>query len=502
VRPQGKLTTTRPVVLDRSDSGGTNLFAEFAEASRVVWHLVWVSEYARCPVADDFTLFFPSAVQSLLLRRYFMVAVELIVITILILLNGLLAMSEMAVVSSKKSRLRKMSDDGNRGAKSALKLSESENNDFLASIQVGITLIGVLAGAFSGATLSDKISNALDAFDPRLTPYSDAMGLGVVVIFVTYFSLILGELVPKRLALNNPESIASRVAVFISVLGKVLRPLVYLLSLSTKFVLKLLRANQVSDKTVTEEEVKILIEEGTEAGVFDKQEETMMKRVLKLDDYKVLDLMTPRMKVVGIDIHDSIEDTLAKVIQHSHSYFPVFSDSMDHPIGLLSVKTILAKMVKKECIDFRECMSEALFMPKSLPADDALEKFRQSGKHIAFAVDEYGGFAGVITVYDITESIVGEIPNNNQDIDRKIVRRDNGSLLVEGHMSFQELSEHLKLHNDSDEDFQTIGGFMMAKLGRIPTEGDSIEMSPYRFEVVDMDRHRVDKVLIEKIGQN
>jgi putative hemolysin len=428
------------------------------------------------------------------------VAFELVVIMMLILMNGLLAMSEMAVVSSTKARLKKRADDGHKGAETALKLAEAGNNDFLASIQVGITLIGVLAGAFSGATLSDKISDALDVFDSRLAPYSDAMGLGIVVIFVTYFSLIVGELVPKRLALNNPEAIASRVSRLIAVLGKILKPLIYFLSLSTSFVLRLLGANQISDKTVTEEEVKILIEEGAEAGVFDKQEETMIKRVLKLDDYKVSDLMTPRTQVVGLDIHDPIDDILAKIIQYSYSYFPVFDNSMDHPIGLLSVKTILAKMVKKEPIEIRKCMAEAIFFPKSLPADDALLRFRESGKHISFVIDEYGGFSGVITVYDITESIVGEIPNNNQDMNRKIIRRNNGSLLVEGHLSFQELSEYLELPNDSNEDFQTVGGLMMAKLGRIPVEGDSIKVGPYKFEVVDMDRHRVDKLLIERSG--
>lgn len=429
------------------------------------------------------------------------IAFELIVIAILILSNGLLAMSEMAVVSSKKARLKKLADQGTRGAKTALKLAEADNNDFLASIQVGITLIGVLAGAFSGATLSDKISKAVTVLNPAFESYANAIGLGTVVIFVTYFSLIIGELVPKRLALNNPEIIAARVSKLITGLGKALKPLVYLLSLSTKFVLKVLRADSISDQTVTEEEVKILIQEGTQAGVFDKHEATMMNRVLKLDDYTVSDLMTPRTKVVGIDVNDSVDKVLAKMTQHTHSYFPVYDKSMDRPLGLLSIKNVLSKMIKKETIVIRKCMSEPLFVPKSLPAFDALSKFRESGKHIGFVVDEYGGFAGVITVYDITESVVGEIPNNNQKIDRKIVRRENGSLLVEGHLAIQELTEYLKLQIDTEEDFQTVGGLMMSRLGRIPTEGDYIRVGLYKFEVVDMDGRRVDKVLIDRIDR-
>jgi putative hemolysin len=422
---------------------------------------------------------------------------ELSVIVGLILLNGLLAMSELAIISSKKGRLKKLSDDGHKGARIALQLTESNTNDFLASIQVGITCIGVLAGAFSGATLSEKISAFLKSISPRFEPYSEAIGLASVVIFVTYLSLILGELVPKKLALNNPEALAAKVSRFIAFLGRALSPIVYLLSGSTRVVLKLLGAAEASDKTVTEEEIKNLIEEGTEAGVFDKQEETMMKKVLRLDDYKVENIMTPRMKIFAVDINDSLENILEKVIQSGHSYFPVFDKTLDRPLGLFSLKSILVKLVKKEVIDIRDCLSSALFFPESLPVDAALERFRESGKHIALVVDEHGGFAGLITVYDISEAIMGEIPKNDQSFDRKIVKRQDGSLLVEGHMDFEELTEYLHLKNQNDNDFQTVGGFIMANLGRIPTEGDVVFLGNYRLEVVDMDRRRVDKVLIE-----
>lgn len=422
---------------------------------------------------------------------------EVVVIILLILTNGLLAMSEMALVSSKKARLKKLADDQVHGANAALHLHES-TGDFLASIQVGITLIGVLAGAFSGATLSEKISAALTTFHPPIERYADGIGLGVVVLFVTYFSLVLGELVPKKLALNNPEKIASRVALIISLLGKVLRPIVYFLSSSTSTVLKLLGAAQPSDKTITEEEVKILIEEGTEAGVFDKEEETMMKRVLRLDDNTVEDLMTPRTRVVGIDLNDSLDNILFKISQYSHSYFPVFNKTMDNAVGILSVKTLLARFIKNEPIIITECLAPAYFLPKNLPADAALQKFRETGKHIAFAIDEYGGFSGIISVFDITESIVGEIPNNNQSINKKIVKRHDGSLLVNGQMSMQDLAEYLKVKLEDDSDFQTVGGLVMHKLGHIPSEGEFIKISGYRIEVIDMDGKRIDKVLITK----
>lgn len=423
---------------------------------------------------------------------------ELIAIAVLIFLNGLLAMSEMAVVSSKKARLQKLMDEGHTGALTALQLTEGDNNDFLASIQIGITLIGVLAGAFSGATLSDKISATIVAYYPILASYADAIGLGMVVIGVTYFSLVLGELVPKRLALNNPEVIATRVSKSIYVIGKTLRPFVYFLSMSTKFVLRVFRADSSSDQTVTEEEVKLLIEEGRQAGVFEKHEESMMKRVLKLNDFKVSELMTPRIRVIDIDLNEPVEETLAKITKYKHSYFPAFDKTIDRPVGVLSIKKILTKLIQGEQLEMRSCLSEPLFVPESMTVDIALNRFKHEGKQIAFVVDEYGGFAGLITIYDITESIVGSIPNNNAHAEKKIVVRANGSLLVDGQTSIEALNEFIDLSDLEDGDFQTVAGLIMSQLGKIPTEGEWITIGPYKIEVVDMDRQRIDKVLIEK----
>ncbi len=410
-------------------------------------------------------------------------------------------MSEMAIVSSRRSRLKNLIAKKHRGAKTALKLLEGDG-EFLASIQIGITLIGVLAGAVSGATLADKLAVHVGALHPLLEPYSHGLSFGLVVVLVTYLSLILGELVPKKMALNNPEIVASRMAKLVSLTGYTLRPMVYILTVSTNTVLKVMRVPPVNDKVVTEEEVKILIADGAKVGIFDKQEEAMIRGVLRLDDHTVGELMTPRTQVVGVDINDTNENILKKMTQHNHSHFPVFDSSIDQPVGVLSVKTVLAKFVQNKVITVSELMSSPLFLPESMTTDVALQKFRNSGLRLGFAIDEYGGFAGVLTVYDITEAIIGEMPEGGRQKmqNRKIVKRHDGSWLVEGYILIDELLETLKLPPVANkENFQTVGGYMMTKLGKIPKEGDIVKHENFQFEVMDMDKHRVDKVLVTKM---
>jgi len=423
------------------------------------------------------------------------IALELALILGLILTNGLLAMAEMAIVSAKKNRLKKAMDDGDHGAAVAIKLAES-HTDFLASIQVGITLIGVLAGVFSGARVSGFIAKQVASVSPMLTDYAEPIGLAIVVLVVTYFSLVLGELVPKRMALHSPERIAIRMARPIAALGRGLKPVVYVLSRSTNMILRLFHIHNVNASTVTEEEVRFMIEEGTESGVFDKQEETLIKRVLRFDDLNITDVMTPRTQVVAFDVHDPVETVLTRIAECRHSYFPVFDTHMDRPLGHVSSKTLMAMMIRKEPIDLRACIDDALYLPETLAADDALEKFRETKKHIAFVVDEYGGFAGLITVNDLITSIVGDIPSHNQQSAQSIIQRDDGSWLVDAQIPYEELFDVLGLEETGDEDYQTVAGFVMAKLAKIPEEGEKVAIADFVFEVVDMDRRRIDKILV------
>jgi putative hemolysin len=427
------------------------------------------------------------------------ISLEIILIFLLILLNGFLAMSEMAVVSSKRARLKKLHEEGHGGAKRVLDMLDS-SGDFLASVQVGITLIGVLAGAFGGATLSESIAATIKETVPFLAPYADALSLGLVVLSVTYLSLVLGELVPKRLALNHPEKIAIKSSKIIVTLTALLRPMVSVLSVSTNFVLALTGVRRKNDEAVTEEEVKLMIEEGTQAGVFDKHESMMMQRVLRLDDYRISDLMTSRTQVIAVDLKEPLDAILKKIHLSKHSYFPVFEASIDEPIGVLSIKSLLACYIQNQPVILKSNLSPCFFLPDTLSADKALERFKKSGERMAIAIDEYGGFSGVVTILDITESIVGMIPDKETNEDMNFVEREDGSTLVDGSTPLVNIMDYLSESFACEDPFQTIGGWVMEQLGRIPREGDHVSLGPYKVEVMDMDRHRVDKVLLQKIS--
>jgi putative hemolysin len=433
-----------------------------------------------------------------------LLSIEVSIILLLILLNGVLAMSELALVSAKKAKLKQLSSSGNRGADAALALTET-NKDFLASIQVGITLIGVLAGAFSGATLAEELSKEIVKLYPALTRYADAVALSLVVIVITYLSLVVGELVPKRLALYYPEAIAVRVAKTIGTLGKALHPVVYLLTVSTNFVLRLFGLHRHTKDTVSAEEIRILIDEGASVGVFDEREQEMMRQVMRLEQYKIEDLMTPRSKVIAIDVNDPLAESLAVIARHTHTYYPIYDGELDRPLGVLSIKSLLPKLIEKRPINLRSEIISCVFLPEKLPADYALEKLQETGKHMALVVDEYGGFSGILTIYDITESIVGEIPGYDEHRSQAIVERADKSILIEGQLPFVDLVDHLRLDAsiiEEQEGFQTVGGFIMHRLGKIPKEGDCFEDYGYRFEVVDMDRNRVDKVLATPLSND
>ena len=425
---------------------------------------------------------------------------QIAIIVVLTLLNGLFAMSETALVSSRNARLRQRAQAGDRGARTALGLADDPTR-FLSTVQIGISLIGVLAGAFGGATLAEPLSGALSRV-PGLAPYSWVLAFGIVVAGITYLSLIIGELVPKRIALNDPEAVASRVARpmrFLSTLGS---PGVWLLAASTEIVLRLLGARRSDEPSITEREVEALLEEGERVGVFEEEERDLVGRALRLDDRPVNDLMTPRPKIVWLDTEDPPQEHRRLVVEHRHSYYPVARGDLDNLLGLASVKDAWARMMAGEHVDLLEPLRQPPLVPEGVPATAALETFKRSGMPVALVIDERGNCEGLVTSTDILEALVGEVPDiHNPAEEPPIVRRADGSWLVDGLLAADELKAHLgleELPNEDLGDYQTVGGLVMDRLGRVPAEGDRFEWGGFSFEVLDMDGRRVDKVLVEK----
>lgn len=429
------------------------------------------------------------------------VAVEVIIILVLILANGLLAMAEIAIISARKARLLQRAEEGDQKSQAALDLS-SAPADFLSTVQIGITLIGVLAGAFGGATIADQISTWLSRV-PALAPYSGAIGVAIVVIVITYFTLVLGELVPKRLALSNPERVAASVAIPMHRLSRLASPLVALLSKSSNLALRLLGVRPSTDPPVTEEEIKVMIEQGTEAGVFAEVEQDMVEAIFRLGDRRVGTIMTPRTEIIWINMDESIEEIQRKLLGSAYSRFPVARGGLDQVVGLVQAKDFLAGCVMGKPLNLEAVLSQPLYIPETMPALKVLELFRESRVHIALVIDEFGGLQGLVTLFDILESIVGDIPDAGEAFEPEVVQRDDGTWLVDGRLPVDEFKELFNLSDLPDEErgyYQTIGGFVMSQLGRVPESGDYFDWSTIRFEVVDMDGMRVDKVLLTIFG--
>lgn len=420
---------------------------------------------------------------------------EFFIILTLVLFNGFLSMSEMAMVTARKLRLQQAAAKGDSGAKTALKLLE-EPSQFLAAIQIGITLIGVFAGAFGGANIARGLSELFREI-PLLAPYASSISLATVVLIVTLLSLLFGELVPKRLALGRAEAIASWVAKPINLISTIGLPAVKFLSLATEAILKIMRYKQPEEPPVTDEEVKMLLEQGRQAGVFEREEESIIKRTLRLSDRTVEEIMTNRLKLICLDIDDPIEVNLAKIKESSHTYFPVYQDNIDRVIGIVSIKDIFVALTEIGLIDLKSLTVEALFIPQYMPALKLMEVFKSSGKHFAIVLDEYGGLSGVITVVDLLESIVGDLPEASDQLSEEATQRADGSWLIDGIMDLEDVVTALELpENDFfPDEFQTLGGFLMNELGHIPRVGDRIFWKGWWLEVVDMDGNRVDKVI-------
>jgi putative hemolysin len=425
---------------------------------------------------------------------------QIAIIVALTLLNGLFAMSETALVSSRKERLRQRAEEGDRGAHTAVELAD-EPTRFLSTVQIGISLIGVLAGAFGGATLAEPLASALRSV-PGFAPYSWPVAFGIVVAAITYLSLIIGELVPKRLALNDPEAGASFMARPMRFLSTLAFPGVWLLEASTNVVLRLLGAGRSNNPPITEQEVETLLLEGERAGVFEEEERELVGRALRLDDRPVRELMTPRPKIVWLDAEEPPQEHRRLVIEHRHSYYPVARGDLDNLLGLASVKDVWARMMAGEHVDLLEALRQPVLVPEGVPATAALEAFKRSGMQVALVIDERGNCEGLVTSTDILEALVGEVPDIHDLAEEpSIVQRADGSWSVDGLLAAEELKGRLglrELPNEAQGDYQTVGGLVMDQLERIPVEGDGFEWGGFSFEVLDMDGNRVDKVLVEK----
>jgi len=425
------------------------------------------------------------------------VAFEITVIFLLLIANGVFAMAEIAVVSAKKARLRRLADQGQSNAQVALELAESPNR-FLSTVQVGITLVGIFAGAFGGATLAAKLAQPIGQIT-FLAGYADKIAFGMVVAVITYFSLVLGELVPKRFGLSNPEGISMAVAKPMNWLSRVAGPLVSFLSISTEGLLRLLGFKPEKEVTVSEEEVRVLMQEGVRAGAFNKVESHIIHSALELDQLPVREIMTPRPKVIWLNQDDPHDQIWHKIVISNHSHFPVYRENRDNVVGIVSVKAIYANLAAKVGVDLKDLTTPPLIVPETQTVLQLVETFKQSGKHFAMVTDEFGNIVGLVTLNDVMEAIVGRFPSQGERAKPEAKKRDDGSWLIDAMIDLEAVEKALpgfKFGGGACTEYQTLAGFVVKTLGRVPREGETFEAEGYIFEVLDMDRHRVDKVLV------
>lgn len=425
----------------------------------------------------------------------------IIIIIILIILNGILSMSELAVVSSRKGKLQKMINEGKKHAQTVIDLNENPNQ-FLSTIQIGITLIGVLTGAFGGATLSTPLANVISPY----VPYAESISVLIVVIVTTYLSLVIGELVPKRIALNSPERVAVKVAKSMKILSKICKPFVIILSKSTNAVLTILRINHKEDTSITEEEIELMIEESRVEGNIEKEEEDIIKRVFKLDEQKVDMIMTPRSEIIWIDLDDSPEENKKKIIESKRSIFPIAKGELDDFMGVVQSKDILAVLFENKEMNLEKIVKNPIVVPENLESLELLKQYKENKEyvHMALIVDEFGSVSGLITLNDLLEGIVGDIPGIDETDNPIATQRADGTWLIDGRYQidrFKELFDYSEEFPDEKEDnFTTIAGFILSFCGKIPEEGEEFIWDRFSFEIVDMDGNKIDKLLITDLG--
>jgi putative hemolysin len=429
-------------------------------------------------------------------------AQDILIILLLIVANGLFSGAEIAIISARRHRLEQLSQKGDRSARVALRLAESPNQ-FLSTVQIGITLIGILSGAVGGATVARRLDSLLERL-PGLGPYSEGLSFALVVAVITFLSVVIGELVPKRLALASPERLACAMAPSMRWLSRASGPVVHLLSHSTEALLKLLGVSSSSEPDITEDEIKAMIRQGADSGVFEEVEHDMVQRVLRLGDRTIKTLMTPRTDICWLDLEESLETSLQEILDSTHSRFPVGRGSLDDCLGVVRVRNLLSAKITGQSINLEELLQPPLFVAESTRALSVLEHFKRSGIHIALVTDEFGGVEGLVTLNDLMEGIVGDLPSVDDEDGPLVVTREDGSLLVDGGLdldAFAELIDQDIFGIDQEGRYHTLAGFVMHVLERIPREADHFEWQGYRFEVLDMDGKRVDKLLVSPISR-
>lgn len=419
----------------------------------------------------------------------------------LILLNGVFSMSEIALVSSRKARLEAQANKGNKKAKEALQLANHPDK-FFSTVQIGITLIGILTGIFSGRNMQDDMQGVFNQWAVT-APYSDTLATVTLLIIITYFTLIFGELVPKRLGLSRPEAISKFMAKPMSVLSFITYPFIWLLSKSTAFISKIFNIKS-DNSAVTEEEIKAIISEGTEHGTIEEAEQEIIERIFHLSDRNITSIMTHRSDIIWFELNDNEEKIKEKIVSEPHSIYPICDGDIDEVKGVVSIKDLY---VSNDLTLFKNLMSPALFVPENNSAYQVLEKFKESKVHCCFIVDEYGSLQGMITLNDILEAIVGDIPQPDF-MDYAITEREDGSYLVDAQLPFYDFLtkfEKTEWMNEGEREFDTMAGFILHELERIPKTGDKLEWKGFEFEILDMDGHRIDKLLVkasEEIREN
>ncbi|WP_291275508.1 hemolysin family protein [Flavobacterium sp.] len=423
---------------------------------------------------------------------------EIVIIFLLILLNGLFSMSEIALISARKNRLETAAKKGNTSAKTALDLANSPNK-FLSTVQIGITLIGILTGIYSGDKVTEDVKLFFEGYEMTL-PYAHSIAVGVVVVTLTFFSLVLGELLPKRIGLNYPEGIAKAVAVPMKIVSTVTAPFVWLLTTSTDLILDLLKIKPTADGKVTEEEIKAIIKEGTEVGEVQEIEQDIVERVFHIGDRKVNSLMTHRKSVVYLSTDDTFEEIKAKVLGELHSVYPVCNENLDEVIGVVLLKDLFANI---ENGDFKliDIKQDPVYFIENTSAYKALENFKKSKVHYALVTDEHGMFQGIITLNDILEALVGDAADFYEE-EFQLVAREDGTWLVDGHYSLHDFLTYFDLDDLlNDYEVTTVSGLILTELGDIPKQGEKLIWNKLEFEVIDMDGVKIDKVLVSAIKE-
>jgi putative hemolysin len=424
---------------------------------------------------------------------------DIVIILLLIVLNGVLALSEIAIVSARKARLQQWADEGRSRAETALALA-NEPGPFLSTIQVGITSIGILSGAIGEAAIAQDLAPQLAEL-PGVGRFAGPIAIAIVVIVITYLSVIIGELVPKRLALLNPEAVALLVARPMQFLSTISAPIVRFFDWSSEVVLRLVGAREGGEPPVTGEEIEVLMEQGAEAGVFEKGEQKLVSRILRLDEQRVVGIMTPRVDIYLIDLEDPFEENKRKLIESPHSRVPVCKGGLDNILGIAYARDLVSRLLAGQPLDLPSMVRPPVYVPGSLSPIELLESFKRLRSHIAFIVDEYGEVEGLVTMNDVLEAIVGDVATSESAGESLAVRREDGSWLVDGMLPIDRLKEILEVEELPDEEsgnYHTVGGLVMMQLGRVPRVADHFDLEGLRFEVVDMDRNRVDKMLVSR----